>query len=163
MDNLVGKTLGRYRVLERIGRGGMAEVYKGFQPALDRHVAIKVLHPFLLDEAGAPARFQQEAKAVAALRHPHIVQVFDFDEQDGVYFMVMEYIAGPNLKRILQDEAAQQRRLPLTRVGEVISGIGGALGYAHEQGMIHRDVKPHNIMFTAAGHALLTDFGIAKA
>jgi serine/threonine protein kinase/tetratricopeptide (TPR) repeat protein len=162
MSDLTGKTLGRYRILERIGRGGMAEVYKGYQPSLDRYVAVKVLHPFLLEEEGSRERFEREARAVATLRHPNIVQVFDFDEQDGTYFMVMEFIAGPNLKGILQDQARRGTRLSLARSGEIVTGIGGALAYAHRQGMIHRDVKPHNIMFTAEGQPLLTDFGIAK-
>jgi serine/threonine protein kinase/tetratricopeptide (TPR) repeat protein len=162
MSDLTGKTLGRYRILERIGRGGMAEVYKGYQPSLDRYVAVKVLHPFLLEEEGSRARFEREARAVAALRHPNIVQVFDFDEQDGTYFMVMEYVAGPNLKAILQEQARQGTRLSLARSGEIVAGIGSALAYAHRQGMIHRDVKPHNIMFAAEGQPLLTDFGIAK-
>ncbi|HUS15481.1 MAG TPA: protein kinase [Chloroflexia bacterium] len=162
MGDLTGKTLGRYRIMERIGRGGMAEVYKGYQPSLDRYVAVKVLHSFLLEEEDSRERFSREARAVAALRHPNIVQVFDFDEQDGIYFMVMEFIDGPNLKTVLQDHAKSGTRLPLERVQEIVRGIGGALGYAHRQGMIHRDVKPHNIMFTAAGEPLLTDFGIAK-
>ncbi|MDQ2805818.1 MAG: protein kinase [Chloroflexota bacterium] len=162
MSELTGKTLGRYRVLERIGRGGMAEVYKAYQPSLDRHVAIKVLHSFLLEDEGSRERFSREARAVAALRHPHIVQVFDFDSEGDEYFMVMEYIDGPNLKARLNDLGRTGRRLSLDEIGGLINAIGGALGYAHRQGMIHRDVKPHNIMFTRDGQALLTDFGIAK-
>ncbi|HMA34015.1 MAG TPA: protein kinase, partial [Chloroflexia bacterium] len=162
MSDLTGKTLGRYRVLERIGRGGMAEVYKGYQASLDRYVAIKVLHAFLLEEEGSRERFRREARAVAALRHPHIVQVFDFDDEGEEYFMVMEFVDGPNLKTVLQEQAKAGQRLGLARMGEILTGIGGALGYAHTQGMIHRDVKPHNIMFTATGQPLLTDFGIAK-
>jgi serine/threonine-protein kinase len=163
MSDLTGKTLGRYRILERIGRGGMAEVYKGYQPSLDRYVAVKVLHPFLLEEEGSRARFEREARAVAALRHPHIVQVFDFDSEGDDHFMVMEYIDGPNLKQVLQEQARQGVRLPLPRVEEIMGAIGGALAYAHRQGMIHRDIKPHNIMFTASGSPMLTDFGIAKS
>ena len=163
MTDLTGKTLGRYRILERIGRGGMAEVYKAYQPSLDRYVAIKVLHPFLLEEDGSRERFQREARAVAALRHPNIVQVFDFDNEGDVYFMVMEFIDGPNLKAVLQEQAdSGAPACRLDRIDEIITAIGGALGYAHHQGMIHRDVKPHNIMFTGKGQPLLTDFGIAK-
>src|SRR5438270_5199342 len=143
MSDLTGKTLGRYRVLERIGRGGMAEVYKGYQASLDRYVAIKVLHSFLLEEEGSRERFQREARAVAALRHPNIVQVFDYDAEGDVYFMVMEFIDGPNLKTVLHEQAKQGNRLGLQRVDEIMAGIGGALAYAHRQGMIHRDVKPH--------------------
>jgi serine/threonine-protein kinase len=162
MSELTGKTLGRYRVLERIGRGGMAEVYKAFQPALDRYVAVKVLHPFLLEEDGARERFSREARAVASLRHPNIVQVFDYDNEGDIYFMVMEFIDGPNLKQVLHQQAQQSKRLDLARIDEIITAIGGALAYAHSMGMIHRDVKPQNIMFTAKGQPLLTDFGIAK-
>lgn len=162
MADLTGKTLGRYRILERIGRGGMAEVYKGYQPSLDRYVAVKVLHAFLLEEADGRDRFRREARAVAALRHPNIIQVFDFDDEGDVYFMVMEFIQGPNLKTVLQEHAAGGTRLSLARIEEIVTAIGGALAYAHHQGMIHRDVKPHNIMFTAEGQPLLTDFGIAK-
>ena len=162
MQNLTGKSLGRYRILQRVGRGGMAEVYQAYQPSLDRHVAVKVLHPFLLEEDGARERFQREARAVAALRHPNIVQVFDYDNEGDVYFMVMEFIDGPNLKAVLQEHATQGARLAPEQVVEIINGIGGALAYAHRQGMIHRDVKPQNIMFTREGQPLLTDFGIAK-
>lgn len=162
MADLTGKTLGRYEIRERIGRGGMAEVYKGYQSSLDRFVAVKVLHAFLLDEEGSKERFAREARSVAALRHPNIVQVFDYDHQDDVYFMVMEYIDGPNLKTVLQDHVKAGTRMSLTRIDEIIAGIGGALAYAHGEGMIHRDVKPQNIMFTAKGQPLLTDFGIAK-
>src|SRR6478672_2334264 len=162
MSDLTGKTLGRYRIVERIGRGGMADVYKAYQPSLDRYVAIKVLHPFLLEEDGSRERFQREARSVAALRHPNIVQVFDFDTEGDDYFMVMEYVDGPNLKAVMHEQAAAGTRLSLDRIDEIITAIGGALAYAHRQGMIHRDVKPHNILFTSAGQPLLTDFGIAK-
>jgi serine/threonine-protein kinase len=162
MTDLTGKTLGRYRILERIGRGGMAEVYKAYQPSLDRYVAVKVLYPFLLSEEGSRDRFRREARAVASLHHTNIVQVFDYDDDGDVYFMVMEFIDGPNLKQVLQEQATQGTRLSLARIDEIMAAIGGALGYAHGLGMIHRDVKPHNIMFNTAGRPMLTDFGIAK-
>src|SRR5690348_14823790 len=94
MSDLIGKTLGHYEILERIGQGGMAEVYKGYQRLLDRYVAVKVLHAFMLTEVGSQERFQREARAVAALRHPNIVQVFDFDVANNIYFMIMEFIDG---------------------------------------------------------------------
>src|SRR4051812_17858753 len=162
MTNLTGKQLGRYQIQERIGQGGMAEVYKAYQPALDRSVAIKVLHAFMTDTAGSDERFAREAKAVAGLRHPNIVQVFDFDTAEGTAFMVMEYVEGPNLKRLMEEEAANGTPITLERIGEIITAVGSALGYAHRWGMIHRDVKPHNILFTSSGVPLLTDFGIAK-
>jgi serine/threonine protein kinase len=162
MTNLTGKTLGRYHILDRIGQGGMAEVYKAYQPSLDRYVAIKALHAFLLDREGSLEKFQQEARAVAGLRHSNIVQVFDFDNVDSMCFMVMEFLDGPTLKAVLEEEAQQGVRMPYERVAEIITAVGGALGYAHKWGMIHRDVKPQNIMFTAGGQPMLTDFGIAK-
>jgi serine/threonine protein kinase len=162
MTDLIGKTLGRYQIVEQIGQGGMAEVYKGYQPLLDRYVAIKVLHAFMLADPANRDRFQREARSVATLRHPNIVQVFDFDASDNTYFMVMEYVDGPALKAVMQEQARKGSLLPVERTAEIITAVGNALGYAHNHGMIHRDVKPHNIMFTAAGQPLLADFGIAK-
>ncbi len=162
MGDLTGQMLGRYEIHERLGHGGMAEVYKAYQPSLDRAVAVKVLHTFLLEQADSRARFAREARAVAALRHPHIVQVIDFDVVGDIYFMVMELIEGPTLRQMIDQQAGMGTRLPLDQVGTIITAIGGALDYAHEQGLIHRDVKPQNIMFTASGQPLLTDFGIAK-
>ena len=100
MGDLTGHMLGRYEIQDRLGQGGMAEVYRAYQPTLDRHVAIKVLHAFLLEQADSRARFAREARAVAALRHPNIVQVIDFDVIGDLYFMVMELIAGPTLRQV---------------------------------------------------------------
>lgn len=156
---LLGKTLGRYEIVAHIGHGGMAEVYLGQQVNLDRHVAIKVLHPFLADEVGFVTRFQREAKLVATLRHPNIVQVYDFDhdEEYDIYYMVMEYIQGMTLKDRLQNNG-----LSLEEGVFIASGIADALHYAHQRDMVHRDVKPANIMFTEEGHPVLADFGIAR-
>ena len=101
-EALIGKTIGRYQVTEHLGRGGMAEVYKAYQPSLDRYVAIKLMHGFLADEKEFLTRFEREAKVVATLRHPNIVQVHDFDVENGVYYMVMEFINGDTLKSRLQ-------------------------------------------------------------
>jgi len=161
---LIGETLGKYQIIEHLGRGGMAEVYKAYQPSLDRHVAVKVLHSFLADEANFLARFRREAKAVAALRHPNIVQVYDFDydQERRVYYMVMEFIDGPSLKVRLQELAARQERMGVDEAIRIVTAVGGGLDYAHRRGMVHRDVKPANIMFTSEGQVILTDFGIAK-
>src|SRR5215211_7854186 len=113
MGNLTGTTLGRYQIQERLGQGGMAEVYKAYQPSLDRYVAVKVLHSFLLEHEVSRRRFQREARAVAALRHPHIVQVIDFDVAADLYFMVMELIEGPTLKQVIADHTRAGTRLPL--------------------------------------------------
>src|SRR5512136_3342903 len=101
-EGLVGKTFGKYRLVEQLGRGGMAEVYKAYQPGLDRYVAIKLMHAFLAEDKDFLARFQREAKLVAGLRHPNIVQVHDFDVEGGLSYMVMEYIDGETLKSRLQ-------------------------------------------------------------
>jgi serine/threonine protein kinase len=161
---LIGETLGRYQIIEHLGRGGMAEVYKAYQPRLDRNVAIKVLHTFLAGEENFLARFQREAKAIAMLRHPNIVQVYDFDydEEWDIYYMVMEFIGGPTLKVQLQDLAARKEQMPLDEAVRIAMALGKALDYAHQRGMIHRDIKPGNIMFTDDGQVVLTDFGIAR-
>ncbi len=156
---LIGKTLGKYQVLEHIGHGGMSEVYKGQHEQLDRMVAVKVLHPFLANEEGFVIRFKREARIVATLRHPNIMQVYDFDynEELDIYYMVMEFIDGPTLKTRLSEESLSQEEM--VRIGALIAD---ALDYAHRRGMVHRDVKPANIMFMPDGQPVLTDFGIAK-
>jgi tetratricopeptide (TPR) repeat protein/tRNA A-37 threonylcarbamoyl transferase component Bud32/Arc/MetJ-type ribon-helix-helix transcriptional regulator len=160
--NLIGKELGKYRVTERIGRGGMAEVYLGVHTMLDRPVAIKVLHGYLTEDVSFIERFKREAKAVANLRHPNIVQLYDFDVYEDMLFMVMEYIDGINLHQRLVEVGKRGERLPIKQVGSIINDIASALDYAHTQGMLHRDVKPSNILLDSQGKAYLTDFGIAK-
>ena len=165
---LTGTRLGTYEVLELLGRGGMAEVYKGHHPRLDRTVAIKVLPADLATEVDFRQRFEREAQSIAALRHPNIVQVFDFGDVEGTYYMVMEYIAGVDLARTLREEAS----LGLERTRRILRDMAAALDYAHGQGLVHRDVKPSNVMLreetgaaneeTEATSAILTDFGIAK-
>ncbi len=162
MADLTGKTLGKYRLVERLGRGGMAEVYKAYQPRLDRYVAIKVMHSYLADDEGFVERFQREAKAIAALHHPHIVQVHDFDMQDDVYYMVQEFIEGGTLKAYLRQANDENRQVPLEETVRILAAICDAVDYAHRQGRIHRDIKPDNIMFDANGRPVLTDFGIAS-
>ena len=162
MDSLIGRTIGRYRITEHLGRGGMAEVYKAYQPSLDRNVAIKVMHAFLADEKEFLSRFEREAKVVATLRHPNIVQVYDFDVENGMYYMVMEFIEGETLKRRLQDLEEKSEWVPLEDSVRIVLAVGSALKYAHEHGMVHRDVKPANVMITTDGQVILTDFGIAK-
>ena len=162
MDAMIGKTIGRYRITEHLGRGGMAEVYKAHQASLDRDVAIKLMHGFLADEQEFLTRFEREAKVVATLRHPNIVQVYDFDADNGVYYMVMEFISGETLKARLQTLEAHGEWVSLDDAARIILAVGSALKYAHERGMVHRDVKPANVMITIDGQVILTDFGIAK-
>jgi len=161
MADMTGRTLGKYRLTERLGRGGMAEVYRAYQPSLEREVAIKVMHGYLAEDEGFVGRFKREARAVATLRHPHIVQVYDFDIEDDTYYMVMEYIGGETLKARLKRFNAQGKRMPLEEVVRIFRALCDALDYAHAQGRIHRDIKPANIMFDGE-RLVLTDFGIAS-
>jgi serine/threonine-protein kinase len=160
--NLVGTTLGKYTLTELLGAGGMAEVYRAFQAGLNRPVAIKVLHPHLARAEGLMERFMREARAVATLRHPNIIQIYDFDVDSGWYYMVMEYVGGGTLTERLQDIHRRGQVMPLPEAYTLFKAIGSALHYAHEAGMIHRDIKPSNIMFTDKGEPILTDFGIVR-
>jgi serine/threonine-protein kinase len=160
--SLEGQTLGKYRVLEPLGRGGMARVYRAYHPQLDRYVAIKVLRSDLVGEGEFLARFRREARAVAALRHPNIVQVFDSDVQDDVYYMVLELLEGDTLKTRLNDYRVRGERIPLGEMVRVLLDVLDGLAYAHSEGMIHRDIKPANILLTKRGQAVVADFGIAR-
>jgi methionine-rich copper-binding protein CopC len=140
----------------------MAEVYKAYQETLDRYVAIKVMHSFLADEQGFLGRFQREARAMAALNHPDIVGVYDFDVYEGMYYIVMEFVAGGTLKDQIETMASKGEALPLAAATRVVWEVADALSYAHGRGMVHRDIKPGNIMLAEDGRAILTDFGIAK-
>ncbi|MBN1936085.1 MAG: BMP family ABC transporter substrate-binding protein [Anaerolineae bacterium] len=162
MADMTGKTLGKYRIVERLGRGGMAEVYKAYQPGLDRYVAIKLMHGYLAEDPDFVGRFQREAKAIAALHHPHIVQVHDFDIESDVYYMVQEYVEGGTLKARLQEARSTKQPITIQETVRILSAICDAVDYAHQQGRVHRDIKPDNIMFDARDRPVLTDFGIAS-
>ena len=157
-----GQNLGKYRIMEPLGRGGMAQVYKAYHASLDRLVAIKTLRSDLVEETEFLARFRREARAVAALRHPNIVQVYDFDVQNDIYFMVMELLDGDTLKASLNAFRKQGERLPLGELVHILNDVLSGLSFAHSQGVIHRDLKPSNIMLTRNSQAVLTDFGIAQ-
>jgi serine/threonine protein kinase len=159
---LVGETLGKYRIVEQVGSGGMASVFKAYQPGLDRFVAIKLMHTFLVGEEEFLERFQREARSVARLRHPNIVQVYDFDIDSSRYYMVMEFLEGPSLKNRMADLQEQGAWLELDEAVQIVRDVGEALDYAHGREMVHRDVKPANIMLSDNGGAILTDFGIVK-
>jgi hypothetical protein len=160
-DSMVGRILGHYELMELIGRGGMARVYKSIQPALERYVAVKLLHPSVAADEEFLARFHREAKAAASLRHPHIVQIFDFGHQREHYYMVMELIDGPTLRDEFQRLKALDETLPFSEVQRIVGEVSEALDYAHDRGIIHRDVKPANILLTPEGQAVLSDFGLA--
>ena len=157
--NLTGTTLGQYRVVSHLGRGGMADVYKAYHEGLAVYRAIKVVRSELVTEGDFKARFSTEAKAVAKLRHPNIVQVQDFCAEDGRYYMVMEYVEGRNLKQCILGDGPIR---PIEHAVHMIGQLASALYYAHQQGIIHRDIKPQNIIIDPKGDPVLTDFGIAK-
>jgi tRNA A-37 threonylcarbamoyl transferase component Bud32 len=157
MPFVVGETIGPYRLVEQLGQGGMATIYKAYHAALDRYVAIKALHPALLEDAGFLARFQREAHLVARLEHPNIIPIYDFSEHEGRPYLVMKYIKGQTLKAYLAGQ-----RLELKEVLRIIEAVGAALAYAHQQNVLHRDIKPSNVLLTDDGQIYLADFGLAR-
>jgi len=161
--NWIGQTLGgRYRLDEMIGQGGMSAVYKAYDPNLKRVVAVKMIHSHLAEDPKFVFRFEEEAAAVAQLRHPNIVQVFDFNHDGDVYYMVQEFVAGETLQQRLRRLEKSNRRMPLNEAIGYILNICSAAGYAHARGLVHRDIKPANIMIDIHGQAILMDFGIVK-
>lgn len=157
MNSLTGRTLGRYQLLDQIGQGGMATVYKAYDPAQDRHVALKVLSPALARQEQFIQRFRREAGVVVQLRHPHIVPVEYFGEDGGYDYLVMPYIEGGSLEDHLMNNPPSP-----TFGARVVEQVASALQYAHGRGVVHRDVKPANILIDEEGSALLSDFGLAR-
>jgi len=161
-DSLVGQTIGVYEVVDKIGQGGMAEVYRGFHPALRRYVAIKFLGRSLRADPDLSRRFQLEAQAIASLRHPNIIQVFDFGPYEGGYYLVMEYVEGADLRAEVARRRADGRPFTPDEILDILGQVADGLDYAHRRGIVHRDVKPGNILLTAdERQAILTDFGLA--
>ncbi len=161
----IGKSLsGRYQIEEILGQGGMSAVYKATDPNLKRVVAVKMIHPHLSDDPDFVKRFEEEATAVAQLRHPNIIQVFDFnhDDESDSYYMVLEFVPGETLQQHLARLNTSGRKLSITKALEYMVDICEAVNYAHQRGMIHRDIKPANLMLTVTDQAILMDFGIAK-
>jgi len=158
VDELIGKRMGPYTVTERIGDGGMAIVYKAYQESLNRYVALKVLRDELARDQQFVARFRQEALGAANLDHPNIVHVYDAGAANGKYFIAMSYVDGGDLKGLIHQGAIEPDRAVAITIQ-----LAEALDHAHKQGLIHRDVKPSNVLMTRDGRPLLTDFGIAKA
>src|SRR6266545_4064442 len=151
--------LGRYEVGRMLGAGGMAEVYEGHDRLLARRVAIKVLLAQYAHDPAFLARFRREAQAAASLSHPNIVAVFDTGSEDDIWFIVMEYVAGRTLKDVIRTEGA----LYWARAAEIAADVAGALSAAHARGIVHRDIKPGNVMLTTDGKVKVMDFGIARA
>jgi len=157
--DLIGTTMGQYQILDELGRGGMAVVYKAWQPSLRRYVALKVLLPYLGGDLEFIQRFQQEAIVAANLSHPHIVTIYEVGQQEGYIFIAMEYVEGKSLEQVILDQGA----LPLERAIRILRQVAEALDYAHKRRFLHRDIKPANILLAEDDRVVITDFGIAKA
>src|SRR5688500_5881987 len=175
MPEWTGKTIGNVRIDKELARGGMGEVYVGTHLRLDRLVIVKVMHSYIEADPELQARFEREAKVVAALRHPNIVQVFDFDIAEGYPYIVMEFIRGPSLAAYLRELNSRDEKLQPVQVARLLSIMGTALDYAHEQGVIHRDIKPANIILhnktgvfssdlplSPLTEPAITDFGLVR-
>ncbi|MDX9956290.1 MAG: protein kinase, partial [Anaerolineae bacterium] len=158
-ENLIGTTMGQYQILDELGRGGMAVVYKAWQPSLRRYVALKVLLPYLGNDPEFIQRFQQEGIVAANLSHPHIVTIYEVGQHEGHIFIAMEYVEGTSLEQLVLDQGA----LPLERVVHILRQVAEALDYAHKRRFLHRDIKPANILLAEDDRVVITDFGIAKA
>jgi eukaryotic-like serine/threonine-protein kinase len=150
---------GRYEILDRLATGGMAHVYRGRDHNLEREVAIKVLRDDFLDDPAFLSRFLLEARAAANLIHPNIVTIYDFGHEDRLYFMVMEYMPGANLKTLMRRRGIFSTHEAIEWMVQICAGVG----YAHRAGLVHCDIKPQNILISAEGRAKITDFGIARA
>ena len=159
MDTLVGQTLGAYQIVEQLGVGAMATVYKGYHPTIERYVAIKILSEQLAHDATFRARFIREARAAASLPHPGVVAVFDQGEDHGLLYLAMEHLVGRTLREVLDE-------LGVLTPGEaldVLEPVLDALAAAHAAGIVHRDVKPENVLLTDDGRVKVADFGLARA
>jgi serine/threonine protein kinase len=175
MPEWIGKTIGKVQIEKLLARGGTAEVYLGTHLTLARPVAVKLLHSYIEEEAPLLERFQREARVVAGLRHPNIVQIFDFDTIDGHPYIVMEYLKGPTLGTYLRHLHQRKKRSPPKQVVHLLNGLTAALDYAHRRGVIHRDIKPANILLHSKTEefpldkslpddvdAVVTDFGLVR-
>jgi branched-chain amino acid transport system substrate-binding protein len=157
MEDLTGKQFGHYQIVAPLGEGGMAAVYKAYQPSMERYVAVKVLPRHMASSEEFVNRFRREARLLAQLQHPHILPVFDYGEADGYPYIVMPFVQSGTLSELLH-----KREQSLPEVRRIMVQIGDALSYAHTRGMIHRDIKPSNVLIDERGNCLLTDFGLAR-
>ena len=175
MPEWIGHTIGKVRIEKFLARGGMAEVYLGTHLTLDRLVAVKVLHSHIEADPELLARFHREAKMIASLRHPNILQVFDFDTYEGHPYIVMEYLEGPSLSTYLKHLHETGQKLSFEQSGRLLGALASGIDYAHAQTTIHRDIKPANILLHSKRRAfsyntpltnsiepILTDFGLAR-
>jgi len=156
---LAGTRLGKYQVGSEIGQGGMGKVYKGYDPTLDRYVALKVMAPHLTWEEEFVERFLREARSAARLRHPNIVTIYDVGRDRGWYYFSMDYVEGKTVAQLIKERG----RTSIQDALQILRPLASALDYAHEQGLVHRDIKPSNVVVGDDGHVTLMDFGIARA
>ena len=154
---MIGQTLAHYKILQKIGSGGMGDVYLAEDTKLDRKVALKVLPPELAESEERRARFQREAKAIAALDHPNIVHVYSVEEAEGIHFITMQLVQGKTLTKLLPRSG-----FPLNKFFDLAIPLAGAVAAAHQEGIMHRDLKPDNVMVTDDGRVKVLDFGLAK-
>lgn len=159
---MIGQTISHYKILEKLGEGGMGVVYKAHDTQLDRFVALKFLPSYVTASAEETARFEQEARAISAVNHPNIATIYAIDEADGKKFLALEYIPGGTLKSKLKALRAEGKELPIDEVINYGIQIAEGLAHAHREGIIHRDVKSDNVMLTKEGNVKITDFGLAK-
>lgn len=157
MAQLIGHNLGPYTLEQRIGEGGMAVVYRAYQPIAQRHVALKILAPHFASDPQFVARFVREARTLSKLQHPHLLPAYDFGQADGHLYLALKLVAGGTLAT-----AMAQAPMPFERITTLIDEIAGALDFAHAHGIVHRDVKPSNILLEPDGHSYLSDFGLVK-
>ena len=156
---MIGQMLGPYRIVEKIGRGGMATVYKAYHATMDRNVAIKIIPQHFASNPDFTARFEREAKVVAKLQHPHILPVFDYGQEGDVNYIVMPYMPSGDLKKYIRAKAGKQSFDDIVRI---FTQLCSALDYAHQRGILHRDIKPDNVLFDESSNPLLSDFGLTK-
>ena len=162
-DSLLGKTFDEYRIEKPLGAGGMAKVYRALDMKLNRYVALKVVAAEHRADPTYTQRFEREAQSIARLEHPNIIQIHRFGEANGLYYIIMQYVDGADLDWLIQDYKSAGEVMPIGDVVRVMQEIGAALDYAHSREVIHRDVKPSNILVDNRGRAMLTDFGLALA
>ncbi|MCC7446775.1 MAG: serine/threonine protein kinase [Anaerolineae bacterium] len=160
-ESLIGRQLDEYLIDIPLGAGGMARVYRALDTKLRRYVALKVIAPDFQTDSDYRARFEHEAQSIARLDHPNIVHIYRFGEASDLYYMAMQYIEGADVGWLIEDYRSSGELMPIRDIMRIVQDTGAALDYAHSRGIIHRDVKPSNIMVNEQGHAILTDFGLA--